>query len=127
MNLLITIDVASPVPAFEQIRAQLATLISTGALTNGQRLPTVRQLARDLDLAPGTVGRAFRELEQAGLVRARGARGTTVTGPADSAVPPQTAERLHTLTKSYLATAHALGYDGEVIRAAVKQCLLAQP
>ncbi|MGW1362180.1 GntR family transcriptional regulator [Streptomyces chartreusis] len=63
---------------FEQIRARLAGLIRTGRLTEGECLPTVRQLAADLDLAPGTVARAYRELEVAGLVCTRRGAGTRV-------------------------------------------------
>lgn len=60
----------SPVPPYEQLREQIAGLIATGLLQAGQRLPPVRQLAADLGLAGGTVARAYRELEQAGLVEA---------------------------------------------------------
>lgn len=66
---MIVFDAASPVPAFEQIREQVAGLIRVGGLTPGHRLPPIRQLAADLGIAPGTVARAFTELEAAGLIR----------------------------------------------------------
>jgi len=72
------VDPSSPVPPYEQIRSQIATMIAIGALLKGHRLPTIRQLAADLDLAGGTVARAYRELEQAGLITSRGRHGTTV-------------------------------------------------
>lgn len=72
----VRVDTTSQVPPFEQIRAQLAALIVTGRLTEGERLPTVRQLASDLGLAPGTVARAYRELETAELIRTRRGAGT---------------------------------------------------
>lgn len=72
------VDTTSPVPPYEQIRAQLATLIGTGRLATGERLPTVRQLAADLGLSPGTVARAYRELEAAELIRTRRGAGTRV-------------------------------------------------
>jgi GntR family transcriptional regulator len=74
---MITIDNASPVPPFEQIRAQLSGLIRSGTLQPGHRLPSIRQLAGDLQLATGTVARAYSELETAALIetsRATGAR-----------------------------------------------------
>lgn len=69
------VDTASPVPPYEQIRAQLAALITTGRMPEGERLPTVRQLAADLGLAAGTVARAYRELEAASLIRTRRGAG----------------------------------------------------
>ena len=80
---MITLDEASPVPPFEQIRVQLADLVRAGRLADGQRLPTVRQLAADLRVAPGTVARAYGALEQEGLIRTGRSRGTTVIRPSD--------------------------------------------
>ncbi|TBN57378.1 GntR family transcriptional regulator [Glaciihabitans arcticus] len=79
---MITVDDTNPTPPFEQIRAQIASLIAAGELAHGDRLPTVRQLATDLRLAPGTVARAYTELEGAGLVESRRGAGTRVTGHA---------------------------------------------
>jgi len=75
---ILRVDPASPVPPYEQIRSQVATMIATGVLPKGHRLPTIRQLAADLGLAGGTVARAYRELEQAGLIVSRGRHGTSV-------------------------------------------------
>lgn len=75
---VITVDHDSSTPPFEQIRAQLAEQITRGELKIGTRLPTVRQLADDLGLAVNTVARAYRELENGGLVQTRGRAGTYV-------------------------------------------------
>ncbi|WP_159706894.1 GntR family transcriptional regulator [Arthrobacter sp. 18067] len=91
----ITVDLADPVPPYEQIRRQLSSLIAVGVLEPGSRLPTVRSLAADLGIAAGTVARAYKELEQSGLIESRRRNGTVVVGPppaphgavrADSAV-----------------------------------------
>lgn len=74
----ITVDVTSATPPYEQIRAQLASLIAAGALAPGSRLPTVRDLAADLGVAVGTVTRAYRELEAGGMVTSRRRFGTIV-------------------------------------------------
>jgi DNA-binding transcriptional regulator YhcF (GntR family) len=76
---ILRIDSSSAIPPYEQIRGQLATMIATGLLPAGQRLPSIRQLAADLGLAGGTVGRAFRELEQGGFIASRGRHGTFVS------------------------------------------------
>ncbi|MBO9706375.1 MAG: GntR family transcriptional regulator [Arthrobacter sp.] len=81
MNARIEIHLDSPVPPFEQVRAQLEAMIRNGALADGARLPTVRALAGDLGLAAGTVARAYRELEGAGLIRTARRSGSTVVAP----------------------------------------------
>ncbi len=87
----ITVDLRAPTPPYEQIRSQISSLIASGTLAPGSRLPTVRSLAADLGIAAGTVARAYKELEAAGLVHSRRRGGTLVTGPAaagDAAARP---------------------------------------
>ncbi|WP_254780981.1 GntR family transcriptional regulator [Modestobacter sp. DSM 44400] len=81
----VAVDLASPTPPYEQIRAQMAAVIDSGQLDAGTRLPTIRALAADLGVATGTVARAYRELETAGLVASRRRLGTVVTGPSTPA------------------------------------------
>jgi DNA-binding transcriptional regulator YhcF (GntR family) len=76
---MITIDPESGTPPFEQLRTQFVDAVASGALAPGERLPTVRRLAEDLGLAPGTVARAYRELEASGVIETRGRAGTFVT------------------------------------------------
>jgi len=82
MSGTIQLDLTSALPPFEQIRTQLASLITTGALPAGSRLPTVRDLAADLGVAVGTVRRAYVELEAAGLIVSRRRTGTVVAADA---------------------------------------------
>ncbi|MCP4305642.1 MAG: GntR family transcriptional regulator [bacterium] len=80
--MIVRIDSASPVPAFEQIRSQVATMIGSSILKTGTRLPTIRQLAKDLQVAPGTVARAYQELERTGAIVTKGRHGTLVAKAA---------------------------------------------
>ncbi len=80
----VTVDPRSPVPPYEQVRTQIAAQIGTGHLPVGAKLPTVRGLAAELGLAVNTVARAYRELEEAGLVQTRGRAGTVVSADGDS-------------------------------------------
>ncbi|MFE2583849.1 GntR family transcriptional regulator [Streptomyces sp. NPDC059378] len=118
----IRVDTASQVPPYAQIRAQLGALIVTGRLAEGDRLPTVRQLATDLGLAPGTVARAYRELEAAELIRTRRGAGSRVAAPP---VGPgrSYASQLATLARDFTSSARALGADTEAILAAVREAL----
>lgn len=77
---MITLDPSDDVAPYEQVRSQLAAQIETRVLPAGRRLPTVRKLAEDLGIAANTVARAYRELEQAGLIETRGRAGTFVSG-----------------------------------------------
>jgi GntR family transcriptional regulator len=84
----LTVALGDPTPPYEQVRRQLAGHIESGRLLAGSRLPSVRQLAADLGLAAGTVARAYRELEEAGLITTGRARGTHVTeGHGPTALP----------------------------------------
>jgi DNA-binding transcriptional regulator YhcF (GntR family) len=105
---LITVDAASPVPPFEQVRSQIAVQIADGVLVPGTRLPTVRQLASDLGLAVNTVARSYRELEAAGLVETRGRGGTVVTAGGDPA-----RERLLGAAQRYAALSREIGLSAD--------------
>ncbi|WP_327434647.1 GntR family transcriptional regulator [Streptomyces sp. NBC_01236] len=118
----IRVDTASQVPPYAQIRAQLGALIVTGQLAEGDRLPTVRQLATDLGLAPGTVARAYRELETAELIRTRRGAGSRVAAPPAGPTRPY-ASQLATLARDFTSSARALGADTEAIMAAVRDAL----
>lgn len=98
------IDAESPVPPYEQLRAQIASRAANGDLPAGTRLPTVRALAADLDLAVNTVAKAYRALESDGVISTEGRRGTfiaSVSAPvaaADAAAAYVAAVRRQGLT-----------------------------
>ncbi|AQX16438.1 MULTISPECIES: GntR family transcriptional regulator [Tessaracoccus] len=118
MTVSLRVDSADPTPPYEQLRRQLAGLIRTGTLASGTRLPTVRQLAQDLGLAPGTVMRTYRELEADGLVASRRVQGTVVTGTVGAVD-----QRLAVLAASFVKEAGRLGAGPAEIRAAVDVAL----
>ncbi|WP_309133641.1 GntR family transcriptional regulator [Cellulomonas sp.] len=120
MTTTVRIDVTSAVPHYEQLRSQLAALITAGALADGERLPTVRALAHDLGIAPGTVARTYRDLEAGGLVLTRRKVGTVVTAPPaalDRAAVTEAAERFVRLARDH-------GLDDAAVRDAVAAALL---
>ncbi|GAA2356517.1 GntR family transcriptional regulator [Dactylosporangium salmoneum] len=101
---MIVVDAASTVPPFEQLRAHFATQIREHTLAVGERLPTIRSLAAELGLAVNTVARAYRELEDAGLIETRGRAGSFV-----SAAGSQALERVRRAAADYAAVAAAAG------------------
>jgi len=114
----VTIDTASAVPPFEQVRAQLAQQINDGTLTVGAKLPTVRSLAADLGLATNTVARAYRELESATLVETRGRAGTFVGTNGDIS-----RARAAAAAADYVAIIDGLGIDRTAATAIVAAAL----
>ena len=68
MVLTININYRDARPIYEQVRDGLRTLIVSGALAGGEKLPSVRELAGQLAINPNTIQRAYRELEQEGYL-----------------------------------------------------------
>lgn len=114
----ITIDPASATPPYEQVRLRIAALAADGDLAAGTRLPPVRQLAGDLGLAVNTVARAYRELEQAGLVETRGRLGTVITAKATG-----TSHQAQRAATAYAERTRALGIPADTALALVKAAL----
>ncbi len=103
-------------PPYEQLRDGIQRRIERGALLPGDRLPPVRTAAEDLDLAPNTVARSYRALEEEGWLVGRGRAGTFV---ADR--PPVADD--HALGQAadvYLRRAAQLGFDAAAARRALR-------
>jgi len=115
------VDLASPVPPYEQIRLGLAFMVASGELGPGTQLPPVRQLAGDLGLAPGTVARAYRELEEAGLAVARGRRGTFVAPSLEGVGPVRDRRLVSAAVADLVRYARRVGMDEDVVLAAVRR------
>jgi DNA-binding transcriptional regulator YhcF (GntR family) len=105
---IISVDLESALPPYEQIRTQITAMAASGVLPAGTRLPTIRQLSADLGLAPGTVSRAYRELDAAGIINARGRHGTYIARPP-TLTPGERARRLRLAAASYAQAAGQLG------------------
>ena len=89
-------DEANPA---RDIHRQLRGLIVSGQLGAGDRLPTVRQTASDMGVAPGTVARAYKMLESEGLVISRTAAGTRVAESA-AVLPASVIRRIRDLVEA---------------------------
>jgi GntR family transcriptional regulator len=123
--LRLQVDLASPVPPYEQVRAQIAGLVSTAELDAGTRLPSVRQLAADLGLANGTVARAYRELEATGVVDLRRRSGAFVrVGKPVGDDDHRRAVALAAAADHFAQVVEELGSDVEPVLVAVRTALL---
>jgi DNA-binding transcriptional regulator YhcF (GntR family) len=120
----LTIDTASSTPPYEQLRDQLARYIVSGQLAAGSKLPAIRQLAQDLGLAPGTIARAYTDLERAGLTRTRRPQGSFVTDHPDRNAPEPA--RLTRLAEAFAAQARQLGVGQDDAITALRGAFRAQ-
>lgn len=89
-------------PPYEQIRRGIIDAVATGELLAGDRLPAIRAHATDQGLAVNTVARAYRELEEAGIVTTRRGAGTRISEGIDPADLP-TASGLDPAVETYAA------------------------
>jgi GntR family transcriptional regulator len=87
LNLVVSLQ--SPVPAYEQIKMQIKSLIMSGELNSGEMLPSVRGLARDLKVSNITTIRAYADLENEGLVTTVQGRGCFVNALPDEIIRKQ--------------------------------------
>jgi DNA-binding transcriptional regulator YhcF (GntR family) len=123
---IVSIDPDSLIPPYEQLRAQIAELVTAGTLHAGARLPAVRRLAADLGVAPGTVARAYRELEHEGVLQARGRHGSFVTDKPPRLTQVDRTRLLANAAESFAATAQRLGLSKRDALAQVRAALEAQ-
>jgi len=117
----LSIDLRSKIPIYIQIVEQVRQQVAAGGLPPGEQLPTVRQLAADLRVNFNTVARAYRLLDEAGLISTQQGRGTYVVGmPPASISGGLRQETLHTLTRLYLTDAARLGLTPDEVAAAAQ-------
>lgn len=118
----ITLDEGSRAPLFRQLADAIADRIGRGVLPPAARLPTVRDLAEDLGLAPNTVAKAYRALEEAGLLVGRGRRGTFVAERLPKQLPDRE-RRLAEAAGAYARRGAQLGFGARALRRALEGAL----
>ncbi|MGP9650404.1 GntR family transcriptional regulator [Glutamicibacter sp. AOP38-B1-38] len=106
----------SGTPIVDQIRDQILGLITSGLLSAGQKLPSVRQLANDLGIAPGTVAKAYTALEGEGFLVTRIGSGTRVSANG-SATPGAVLSAATHLVKTSKSEAVELDETIRILRA----------
>jgi DNA-binding transcriptional regulator YhcF (GntR family) len=122
---VIRIDLSDRTPPYQQIRAAVLGALATGELLPGDRLPTVRQLAGDLGVAPGTVQRAYAELEEDGALESRGRRGTFARTSARGSASDSSS--LAAAAQDFVAEVDRLGVGPAEAIAAIAALLARRP
>jgi len=117
-----SLNPGSGVPSYLQVVQQVEQALRLGHLRPGDQLPTVKQVVAEVAINPNTVLKAYRELENLGLVEGRQGVGTFVLrrpqGP-----PPSTQARLARSLERWITSARGEGLDDAAIEALVRSVL----
>lgn len=117
----IEIDTQSRVPIYEQIMDRVRALVRDGSLSPDSALPSVRQLAADLEINPNTVAKAYGLLEREGLVTTAGRRGTLIAPTAADIARKAVGNRLNKAIDQVIEAADSLGIDRKELVEALKR------
>jgi GntR family transcriptional regulator len=104
------LDARSGVPVYRQLIDQVQAGIASGALTSGNQLPTVRQVAVDLEINPNTVLRAYRELEIRGVLDTQQGTGTFISDRKVTQNDGEHERQLEQLVSEFVARAGGGGF-----------------
>lgn len=104
------LDLHTGVPVYRQIVDQVRGAVASGALGPGDQLPTVRQLAVDLEVNPNTVVRAYRELEYDGLLETHQGTGTFISDQKMPRAGDERQRQLSQIVSDAVARAGAAGF-----------------
>jgi GntR family transcriptional regulator len=127
-HLRFDLDFRSTLPIYEQIVEQVRAWILKGRLKPGDQLPTVRQLALDLRVNLNTVARAYRILDEAGIISTQRGRGTYIwEQPSEAAMAQLRQKSLIEMARDYLAEAARLGFSPQEALEQIQSVLADQP
>jgi GntR family transcriptional regulator len=111
------LDSRSGVPPYRQLVHQVRQAVLMGYLRPGDRLPLIREAVETLAINPNTVAKAYRQLEQEGLVTGRPGQGTFVNDVASAAIPAEDYTSLRQDMEAWLRRAYAAGLDEHAVTA----------
>jgi len=114
----IRVDFRAQEPIYLQIARQIEGLVAGGGLHPNDQLPTVRELATELRINFNTVSRAYRILDETGIISTQRGRGTYIWAmPSTATTQKLRTEGLEWLTRQYLEEAAKLGFSPPEVRA----------
>ena len=109
----LALDLHTGVPVYRQLIDQVHAAVASGSLSAGDQLPTVRQLAVDLQINPNTVMRAYRELELGGLLETHQGTGTFISKKKLEKHSAERDRQLGQMAGEFAARAGAAGFTLE--------------
>ena len=116
------IDNASPIPAYQQVKQSILLEVMSGRLADGDRLPSIRELAKILKLNPNTVAKAYYSLEDEAVIK--GQRGSGYLVKCQKTKLDNLKQGiLEDDFKSFLAKAFSLGFNKKDIENLMRRLL----
>ncbi len=115
------IQTSSGQPIYEQLAEQVRRAVALGQLKPGERLPSVRQLSRELLINPNTVARAYQQLDGEGLLVSRPGLGVFVGQPRSDLTASARKQRLLETLDPWLTSAVNLGFTPEAVLRMVEE------
>ena len=112
------LDGSSGVPPYLQLVHQVRQSLLLGYLQEGDRLPTVKDVAADLAINPNTVVKAYRQLEHERLAGGWPGQGTFITATSSPALPAEQ-QVLRASLEEWLRAAEDAGLDDEAVTALI--------
>lgn len=117
-----SLDLRSGVPIYVQLVEQVQQLVVSGKLNPGDQLPTVRQLASELRVNFNTVARAYRMLDEAGLISTQQGRGTYILDqPAEGVNDRLKTETLEAQSARFLTEMLRQGYGLDEVKGTIEK------
>lgn len=117
---LLTVDLESGTPIYRQIIQGIRRQVATGWLTPGAALPSVRQLATDLEINPNTVSKSYLLLEQDGIIVSRRRKGYYVAENAPDRALAGDRARLDDVVSDFLSAGRELGLSDDSLLKALR-------
>ncbi len=115
------VNPSDEVPIYRQVVRQIRDAVATGGLAPGSKLPSHRDLAAQLVIAPLTVKKAYDELERQGLVETRRGLGSFITAAPPAPEPSEYRERLRDAARRLLTEARLAGAPLDEVLDLMKQ------
>jgi GntR family transcriptional regulator len=125
MNL--ELDFRSGIPIYLQVVERIKERLASGQLKPGDQLPTVRSLASDLRVNFNTIARAYRIMDESGIISTQQGRGTYILEmPPPEVIGSMRVKALEDLTQRYIADAERLGVSPDVLIKILNEQLIRQ-
>ena len=117
------LDPTSSEPLFQQLVNSVKSAVATGRMRPGDKLPSVRELAKDLVVNPNTVARAFQVLDADGVTYSRRGSGTFVAEPRPTLRKDEGLRRHRAALDALLSDAVHMGLSEDDVRATFESAL----
>lgn len=118
---MVVLDLKSNKPIYEQIVEQVKFHVLKGHLKPGDAIPSVRKLALDISITPGTVAKAYQELERQHIIETIRGKGTFIAGKIELKPDDDRMEESKKMMRSAVLEMKVMGLSEEQVTEVVKK------